>query len=127
MSLKELLARIINALKVDYIVEQGTNGIWTYRKWNSGIAECWGALNGSANFTRSWAGMSICDSMNVSFPADLFIATPFVTFSNSGGGSAVVFNGGSATQYQVPIQLGRGSNGSAVTFNVPIVAKGRWK
>lgn len=26
----------------DYIVEQGTSGIWTYRKWNSGIAECWG-------------------------------------------------------------------------------------
>lgn len=26
----------------DYIVETGTSGIWTYRKWNSGIAECWG-------------------------------------------------------------------------------------
>ena len=26
----------------DYIVEQGTSGIWTYRKWASGIAECWG-------------------------------------------------------------------------------------
>ena len=25
----------------DYIVETGTSGIWTYRKWNSGIAECW--------------------------------------------------------------------------------------
>ena len=30
----------------DYVVEQGTKqstgGIWTYRKWDSGIAECWG-------------------------------------------------------------------------------------
>lgn len=26
----------------DRVVEQGTSGIWTYRKWNSGIAECWG-------------------------------------------------------------------------------------
>lgn len=26
---------------VDYVVEQGTSGIWTYRKWASGIAECW--------------------------------------------------------------------------------------
>lgn len=26
----------------DYVIEQGTSGIWTYRKWNSGIAECWG-------------------------------------------------------------------------------------
>lgn len=30
--------------KADYIVEQGTSGIWTYRKWNSGIAECWGRI-----------------------------------------------------------------------------------
>ncbi len=26
---------------VDYIVEQDTVGNWTYRKWNSGVAECW--------------------------------------------------------------------------------------
>ncbi len=26
---------------VDYIVEQGVEGIWTYRKWASGIGECW--------------------------------------------------------------------------------------
>ena len=25
----------------DFVVEQGTEGEWTYRKWNSGIAECW--------------------------------------------------------------------------------------
>ena len=44
----------------DYIVEQGTSGIWTYRKWNSGIAECWlsepWTYNGSLNFNvASWA------------------------------------------------------------------------
>lgn len=27
----------------DYPVEQGTSGSWTYRKWNSGIIELWGA------------------------------------------------------------------------------------
>lgn len=27
---------------IDFVVEQGIKGIWTYRKWNSGIAECWG-------------------------------------------------------------------------------------
>ena len=26
----------------DYVVEQGNSGIWKYRKWNSGVAECWG-------------------------------------------------------------------------------------
>ena len=27
---------------LDYVIEQGTDGIWTYRKWASGVAECWG-------------------------------------------------------------------------------------
>ena len=26
----------------DYVVEEGEKDFWTYRKWNSGIAECWG-------------------------------------------------------------------------------------
>lgn len=26
----------------DFIVAQGTSGIWTYKKWNSGLAECFG-------------------------------------------------------------------------------------
>ena len=25
----------------DYVIAQGTSGGWTYRKWASGIAECW--------------------------------------------------------------------------------------
>ena len=29
----------------DYIVEQGTSGIWYYRKWSSGTAECYGTLS----------------------------------------------------------------------------------
>lgn len=26
---------------VDYIIDQGSNGTWYYRKWSSGLAECW--------------------------------------------------------------------------------------
>ena len=42
--------RLFNLLKTaftklgiidDFFVERGTSGIWTYRKWNSGTAECW--------------------------------------------------------------------------------------
>ena len=29
----------------DHVVEQDTEGIWTYRKWASGLAECWGRLD----------------------------------------------------------------------------------
>lgn len=29
---------------IDYVVEEGKYDIWSYRKWNSGIAECWGIV-----------------------------------------------------------------------------------
>lgn len=31
---------------MDFVVEQGASGIWTYRKWNSGLAEYWGKEQG---------------------------------------------------------------------------------
>lgn len=33
---------IQHSVSHDYIVAQGTSGIWFYRKWNSGLAEFWG-------------------------------------------------------------------------------------
>ena len=37
------------------IVESGTSGIWTYRKWSDGTAECWGT---SMANTGSYYGSS---------------------------------------------------------------------
>lgn len=44
-ALKDIMIRL-NLIN-DYVVETGTSGIWTYRKWNSGIAECWGRWTGT--------------------------------------------------------------------------------
>lgn len=35
----------------DYIVAQGTSGNWRYRKWNSGVSECW--ITSSRNVSGS--------------------------------------------------------------------------
>ena len=40
----------------DYIVEHGTSGIWTYRKWASGVAECWGKITQTVTPGDAWAG-----------------------------------------------------------------------
>ena len=37
---------------VDYIVEEGVSGIWTYRKWMSGKAECWGRKHITASMSQ---------------------------------------------------------------------------
>ena len=40
----------------DFVTEQGTSGIWTYRKWKSGVAELWG---GSGSLTASGSGVTL--------------------------------------------------------------------
>lgn len=53
----------------DYIVEQGKSGIWTYRKWNSGIAECWGSTYGSRTFDTTWGSLYVCSSTSaINYP-----------------------------------------------------------
>ncbi len=61
---------------MDYIVEQGLSGTWFYRKWNSGIAECWG----EQSFTISLEAVSTniyYTSGSASFPFT-FVGKPVV-------------------------------------------------
>ena len=52
--------KLLNKEDNDYIVEQGTSGIWTYRKWSSGVAECWGrtASKTISNWDPEYCGIS---------------------------------------------------------------------
>ena len=50
----------------DFIVEQGTSGIWTYRKWASGVAECWGTDKFNVN-----QGNTV---RQTNFPTNLFLS-----------------------------------------------------
>lgn len=68
----------------DYVIEQGTETIsgadWTYRKWNSGIAECWGGWSGSlAHYGTAFGGYAYFTS--VYLPTGLFTAAPLTTYS----------------------------------------------
>ena len=56
----------------DYIVDQGTDGIWTYRKWNSGIAECWGRGAVTTYSCTTQSGNLWYTSTNFAFPSGLF-------------------------------------------------------
>lgn len=68
----------------DYVVDQGTSGIWTYRKWSSGISECWGLYTATlTNYASSIGGASLYGykTESLSFPTGLFIEEPIPTFS----------------------------------------------
>ena len=60
----------------DYIVEQGTSGIWTYRKWNSGVAECWGTYTSGNISVASRNGWYSGECIPDNFPTGLFNSVP---------------------------------------------------
>lgn len=75
------------AAGADYITAQGTTGVWTWRKWASGIAEMWAVfgtdtLEMTAQtwgdlYTASWMGMAINKSAR-QYPF-AFVDQPVVT------------------------------------------------
>lgn len=91
---KNDLKAVLEALPIgatDYIVEQGTSGIWTYRKWNSGIAECWGSVYAQKDCTSAWG--SVYDSGTATsqpFPSGLFTSAPTLTLTAAGHSTATL-------------------------------------
>lgn len=55
-------AELLSDMSADYIAEQGASGIWVYRKWASGLSECWGREQGLV-LTDGW-----CQSAALPFP-----------------------------------------------------------
>lgn len=94
----------LDKLGVDYVTEQGTSGVWTYRKWKSGLAECWGRteFEGTygtgqlqSGFTFPFAFASepnIALSAGVTGRIDAYIA---YARANTNGVDCYVYKGGS--------------------------------
>lgn len=86
MRLFSLLKNICVKLNIvsDFVIEQGKSGAWTYRKWNSGIAECWGWHDLSNVSLTAWNSSYYYTWTNgVQFPSGLFNATPSLNITCS--------------------------------------------
>lgn len=67
---------VIQANLIDFVEEQGASGVWTYRKWHSGFAECWGYHTVSGlNISTAWGA----------WYASPAIVLPSFPFTFSGG------------------------------------------
>lgn len=76
MRLFNLLKRVCYKLGLidDFVVERGQTGVWTWRKWYSGDAECWGTSSKQISFTVP-SGVTLMGyaSITVSLPDGLFV------------------------------------------------------
>lgn len=84
--------RINGSPLADYVIATGTSGIWTYRKWKSGIAECWGRKSVSTAINSAWGNLytsGALTALNVSFPFT-FSAVPTITANLTCNGTGAI-------------------------------------
>lgn len=130
------VAGILKALGIkDYITAQGETNGFTWRKWASGVAECW-KLHTDTGVTIQTAWGSVFDSSaygEIAYPSGLFTAAPCCTITPNGGPDSwttlglEIGNVGTAAKTPQWYYMRALANESEQTINVAIYAIGRWK
>ena len=115
----------------DIIIEEGISGIWTYRKWSSGFAQCWGTyVNNSVVVNTTWGTMYEGLIGNITYPNNLFIDLPNVltTFQNNAVAGWIEMAGGKSKTQTGSIYAVRPiKTDTAYSYGVHIYASGFWK
>lgn len=124
----------------DYVIEQGTYGVrWNYRKWASGIGECWGVFGDTqCAVTTAWGSMfyggwmgSDANKAGRKYPF-AFISEPSVIAQYVGGSgdawlAADVGKNVDALTHAPAFQLIRPSAATIYNPKISYYVIGRWK
>ena len=131
------IAGILSALGIsDYITAQGETNGFTWRKWASGVAECW-KLHTDTGVTIQTAWGSVYESATtyggILYPSGLFASAPCCTITPNGSTNSMTTLGlevgaaGTAAKTPQWNYMRGTANASGQTINVAIYAIGRWK
>lgn len=110
----------------DFVIEQGTSGIWTYRKWRSGIKECWCNTTTGSSYSMEANGALYSSTPNfeLALPSGLFSETPCVQLMVRTGGGMWLKATGGTTASTLIYQVLR-TNTTVVSLNVSIYCIGK--
>lgn len=121
----ENMNKLLNKENNDYIVEQGTSGIWTYRKWESGIAECWGNWREEdIAITTASRGSYTSAVMTKTLPFVLYNASHSGHVSNNMWFGNTWVSGGTNTLYY---SIARVTSAASDSCDIRMFIIGRWK
>jgi hypothetical protein len=115
----------------DYVVAAGTSGNWTYRKWNSGVAECFyfkanHALTNYSVTTQITNGAYRWITGNIPFPIT-FTDTPGVVASATHSNVSAVLVRTNITLNYVSLTLESLGDYTGTSGAVSMYVSGYWK
>lgn len=118
------------------IVESGTSGIWTYRKWSDGMSECWAKKTVAVLVNKSWGALFTTENIpetNLTFPFE-FIELPNIQVSlvptSQAGFIGLSGNGEKASKTKTgEYMIFRGTNAETTVCNYTLdyMVVGRWR
>lgn len=119
--------------ETDYVVKSGISGIWTYQKWKSGIAKCFGVFSIETKVNAAIEGSSLfhndtaIESINYPFA---FKKTPAeITTIQSPGGIVWLANRTKNTEAKsgVYMIISTDEQIANANYSISIQAEGLWK
>lgn len=115
----------------DFVIEEKYSDIWRYRKWNSGISECWGRYTWSITTWTAWGSWYYSNASSaVNYPTNLFIEAPSLTTNGRINGLDCALycrSGTDAATNTATFAFFRPSGGTTGTGQLSLYAIGRWK
>ncbi len=121
----------IGGIQIDYIVEQGTSGNWLYRKWNSGLYECWGFIKGTVAVTVAWGSVYYSSTtIKAAFPlafTDYPIVQASPVFDGSGDFWISTDSGEASKTETANYQVIRPASSDTLAYKINFYAIGHWK
>lgn len=116
----------------DYV--EGETGIWRWRKYSDGTAECWGrAKNTSKDISTEFGGLYYGNCDEVTFPFSFYTA-PVVTATVESGSALILMswqgtdgNGTTTATKPASFRVVRPTSSTGVSFTIAYHAIGRWK
>jgi hypothetical protein len=119
-----------NGIASDFVVEQAQTSTWYYRKWYSGMAECWYRRNVDVNINTAWGSAlyyGVASTINYPFT---FSEKPICQITCEYGDdetSLFIASCGSGTNvYATPVMLCR-TDAKTVNCNILYHVHGRWR
>lgn len=122
--------RINGSPLADYVTATGTSGIWTYRKWKSGVAECWCQHSFTTAITTAWGVLFESGAVTLpSFPFT-FSQIPQVHISADNSSNALFIERGNGSAWTTVSSPGkmyavRPMSTAGATYKVCIYAIGK--
>ena len=110
---------------VSVIEEEGTSEIWYYRKWSSGVAECWGQPAKSVASSGTFLGANAY-SANFALPSGLFVSVDSANANPRSGSNYSIPAYINTTPTSVGVDALSNESGTK-DFSANIFVRGRWK